>query len=44
MIAKCDCKSEYQDKKHGGQNRVHTEGKSGNVCCVCGKKKDKKGK
>lgn len=45
MIKKCTCKSVYQDKKYGDQNRVHNPGKSLTAdkriwrCTVCGKEK-----
>ena len=44
MIKKCDCKSEYQNKRYGKGNRVFNElgKKSGQKeyrCTVCGKVK-----
>ena len=36
MILKCDCQHEYQEKKYGKDNRVHTPMKNGNYrCTVC---------
>lgn len=36
MIMKCNCKHDYQDKKHGYGNRVHNETGSGQGrCTVC---------
>ena len=39
MIAKCDCKHEFQDSTYGKNNRIHNQkGKVMEVCCtVCGK-------
>ena len=38
-IKTCKCKSEFQDKEYGKQQRVHTEDNSGNHrCTVCGPK------
>lgn len=43
-ILKCDCKHDYQDKKHGPQMRVYNKaGAKGKVmwrCSVCGKTKE----
>ena len=39
VVKKCGCKSEYQDKKYGNQNRVHNRIKSDLKpyrCTVCG--------
>ena len=38
-IVKCDCKHEYQDKKHGDGKRVANFSKKnmGHRCTVCGK-------
>lgn len=44
-IYSCNCESEYQDKKYGKGNRVHSEtakktgGNIGLRCSVCGKEK-----
>ena len=43
-ILSCDCKSEYQDKVYGKQQRVHNEMVVKNNqrrcrCTVCGKEK-----
>ena len=39
-IKKCNCQSEYQDKKYGPGMRVHNVGKKGGTksakCTVCG--------
>ena len=50
MILKCKCKNEYQDEKHGKQNRVFNEmlrEKQSNPqeyrCTVCGNVKTEKG-
>ena len=43
MIRNCDCKHDFQDKKYGKGNRVHTygskknNGNAGHACTVCGK-------
>jgi len=45
MIAKCNCKHDWQDRKYGKGKRVHTEAsgkKSGTKkisCTVCGSQK-----
>ena len=46
MKAKCNCKHEYQDKKHGQNIRVVTpkqvlQGKQEYICAVCGSKHNK---
>lgn len=33
----CDCKSAYQDKTYGKQNRVHNTGTKKVICTVCAK-------
>lgn len=41
-IKKCDCKSEFQDKKYGKDMRVHNKyikDSGGYRCTVCGKDK-----
>jgi len=36
-ITICGCKSEFQDKRYGTQQRVHNSGKAGLYrCTVCG--------
>lgn len=37
IIAKCDCKSEFQDKKYGKGMRVKNSSTAGYTCTVCGK-------
>jgi hypothetical protein len=45
-IKKCNCKSEFQDKRYGSGNRVHNkarsriQGRNAWTCTVCGTKKD----
>jgi len=46
MIKKCTCKNEYQDKKHGKNNRVfnatgkkNKQAKTAYRCTVCGSEK-----
>ena len=42
-IKRCECKSEYQDKRYGRKLRVHNESKTNTgiayKCTVCGSKK-----
>jgi len=48
-IKRCNCKSGYQDKKYGFQNRVHNQAqnKATNmvdwVCTICGRRQSEKG-
>lgn len=43
MIKRCDCRSEYQDKKYGNGMRVHNPTRKGTVskivwrCTICKK-------
>ena len=37
IIAKCDCKNEFQDKKYGKGMRAKNSHNSGYRCTVCGK-------
>lgn len=37
IIAKCDCKSEFQDRKYGKGMRIKNSYTGGFRCTVCGK-------
>lgn len=39
VLEKCNCKSDFQDKRYGPQRRVHNVTTKGVRCTVCGSEK-----